>query len=417
MNVSSIEFVAAVLAGGAFFFYLPTARWRQAIYACCNLAVLCLLLPNAWSAAALAVFLGSGYLVARLLAARPARAVLAAYLALLVAAFAVLKQYDVLRLVLPDALLSHPVRIVGLSYMLFRQIHFLVDVMQEQAGAMSLWTYLQYQLNLFTILSGPIQRYQDFRDQWTLLRPILADRHDLLRDCLRIFVGVFKIACVAPVFFLGWHELTRTMLAGYVTGWKYPIEFLAAFYFYPLYLYFNFSGYCDIVIAANCLFGIRLPENFDRPYLARNVLEFWTRWHITLGFWIRDYLFLPMYKPIVERWPRRAPSLAFLCYFFAFVVAGVWHGASTNFLAYGLLQGIGASATKLWESRILRRGGRNGLRDYLQSPGIRIVAILTNIHFQCLTLLFFSLSLTDAFRMFSDLGAVMAGYSIQPRPL
>ena len=104
------------------------------------------------------------------------------------------------------------------------------------------------------------------------------------------------------------------------------------FYFYPIYLYFNFAGYCDIVIAASRFFGMKLPENFNRPYLARNVIEFWTRWHITLGTWIRDYLFMPMYKPVVERWPKRAPSLAWIFYFLAFVVAGAWHGGTANFL-------------------------------------------------------------------------------------
>ena len=94
-----------------------------------------------------------------------------------------------------------------------------------------------------------------------------------------------------------------------------------------------------------------------------------------------------MYKPIVERWPKRAPSLAFVCYFLAFVVAGAWHGSTMNFLVYGVWQGVGASATKLYnETWIIRRHGRNGLREHLQSPTIRVLAILANFHFQCLSL-------------------------------
>ena len=124
-------------------------------------------------------------------------------------------------------------------------------------------------------------------------------------------------------------------------------HFLGVLYFYPLYLYLNFSGYCDIVIAGASFFGMKLPENFDQPYLSRNVIDFWTRFHRTLGFWIRDYLFLPLYKAVAERWPKRADLLAFLCYFVAFFVAGIWHGPTANFVVFGLLQAVGVSAAKL----------------------------------------------------------------------
>ena len=316
---------------------------------------------------------------------------MAGYLVALVAAFLVLKQYAVLdwpflllkqfpilERVLPrafpqsprellgipiqDGVLQHLVRIVGLSYMLFRQIHVLVDASQGQIEHISLWSYVNYQLNLFTILAGPIQRYQDFDEQWQTLQPVLADPHELLQNCLRLLLGVLKIALIAQVFHQGWDELQVGLVNHRVAGWKYLVEFPVVFYFYPIYIYCNFSGYCDIVIAASRFFGMKLPENFNRPYLARNVIEFWTRWHITLGTWIRDYLFMPMYKPVVERWPKQAPSLAWIFYFLAFVVAGAWHGTTLNYLFYGIWQGLGASATKLYERWLLARRGRQGLR-------------------------------------------------------
>ena len=144
-------------------------------------------------------------------------------MALLVAAFLVLKQYAVLDWVLPrglvqspveilgipirDGVLQHLVRIIGLSYMLFRQIHVLVNAVQGQIERISLWSYVNYQLNLFTILAGPIQRYQDFDEQWQTLQPVLADPHELLQNCLRLLLGVLKIALIAPLFHKGWDEL------------------------------------------------------------------------------------------------------------------------------------------------------------------------------------------------------------------
>ncbi|MFI5360977.1 MAG: MBOAT family O-acyltransferase [Elusimicrobiota bacterium] len=428
-NVSGVEFIAAVLAAAPVFFWLPQVRLRQALWACGNLFVVWLVLPNAASFAVLALFLLSGYGMARVLRERPSAWLLCGCVALLVASFVVLKQYAVLDWVLPravaessarilgipirDGVLRHVVRITGLSYMLFRQIHVLVDASQGQIESLSLWSYVNYQINLFTILAGPIQRYQDFDEQWRTLQPNLADPHELLQNCLRLLIGVLKISLIAPFFYKGWDELSATMLGGRVAGWKYLVEFPLVFYFYPIYLYCNFSGYCDIVIASGRFFGMRLPENFDRPWLSRNVIEFWTRWHITLGSWIRDYLFMPMYKPMVELWPQRAPSLAWMFYFLAFVAAGVWHGTTLNFLYYGIFLGCGVSATKLYENRILARRGRTGLREYMRSPAIRVGAIFLSVHFICATLLIFSQRESrDAWRLLRGLiGALPGGHS------
>ncbi len=417
-NVSEVEFIVAVLLAAAIFFWLPAVRLRQLLWACGNLFVLWLVLPNTQSLAVLAVFLGSGYLMARVLRIWPSGWLLASYIALLVVAFLVLKQYAVLDWVLPrilirDSVLLHLVRITGLSYMLFRQIHVLVDAAQGQVARISFWSYVNYQLNLFAILAGPIQRYQDFDEQWQTLQPVLANPDDLLRNCLRLLVGVVKIALIAPLFYKGWDELQVSLVNARVTGWKFLVEFPVVFYAYPVYLYCNFAGYCDIVIAANRFFGMKLPENFNRPWLARNVLDFWTRWHITLGLWIRDYLFMPMYKPMVERWPKRAQSLAWIFYFLAFVVAGAWHGGTANFLIYGAMQGLGASVAKIYENAIIAARGRNGLKTYLKSSKVRFAAILLNFHFQCLTLLFFSqVDCRDAWWMLRGLFAASTGYKV-----
>ncbi len=394
LNVSGVEFLTAALAGAAQFFWLPAARLRRLAWAAGSLAALWLVLPDPASRLALAAFLLSGYGTALVLRRRPSALLLGGYLALLVAAFLLLKRYAVVGWALPVRLrgvaLAHVVRITGLSYILFRQIHFLVDAAQGQIEAPSLWTYLNYQLNVFTLLAGPIQRYQDFAAQWSRLAPVHETPHELLDDCRRLLWGVLKLALIAPFFYRGWDELQGTLLHASDFGWKYLAEFPVVFYFYPIYLYCNFSGYCDIVIAAGRLFGMRFPENFDRPWLARDVIEFWTRWHITLGTWIRDYLFMPLYKPLVERWPRRARSFVWPAYFLAFAVAGVWHGTTMNFLLYGVWQGLGISVNKLYESWLLARRGRQGLQDHLLSRPVRRAAVFLNLQFQCVSMLIFS---------------------------
>jgi D-alanyl-lipoteichoic acid acyltransferase DltB (MBOAT superfamily) len=402
MNVASLEFLVALLLLSSCFYFAPTIRWRQTVLAACSLGFLWLQISNVKSAAALALFLFSGYAVAVLLRKWPSRGLFTAYLFALVAAFLVIRKYDFVVDYLPRSLAMHTLNIVGISYMLFRQIHFLVDSFEGQIDRVGIWSYANYQLNLFTLLSGPIQRYQDFKTYWGQLTPLAHDRHTLLKTYLRLLFGFVKITIVATVF-LSLYQASASALSpasGLTLGRTETIgHFLGVLYFFPIYLYLNFSGYCDIVIAGAFLLGMKLPENFDHPYLARNVIDFWTRFHRTLGFWIRDYLFLPLYKSVAERWPQRAESYAFLCYFAAFFVAGVWHGPTANFVAYGILQAIGVSAAKLWERHLVKRRGRAGLKLYMQSSRIRITAIICTLHFEFFALLFFPADIHTATHM------------------
>jgi len=413
MTVASIEFLVCLLVAAAVFFHLPWRWARQAALAAGNAVVIALLIRNAWSAAALAIFLLSGYAVASWLRSRPSRVVFGLYTASLLAAFALIQKYAFLWPLVPARALEHPVAIVGLSYMLFRQIHFLVDSMQGQVETPDLRAYLNYQLNLLALLAGPIQRFQDFHRYWRNPEPILSDRHDLLKAYLRTLIGVVKIAAIATVLLFArdklWGQLLDAAGAPHLWGRAGTIlKFAIVFYAYPAYVYFNFAGYCDIVIGAGALLGQRLPENFDRPFLSRNILDFWTRWHRTLGFWVRDYLFMPMYKFIAERQPRMAPSLAFACYFVAFFLAGMWHGTTASFAVFGLLHGLGASAAKLWEMLMTRRGGRQGLRRYLESQPVRCAAILATGHYVCFSMLFFSAGLKETLIMLKLLGTALS---------
>jgi D-alanyl-lipoteichoic acid acyltransferase DltB (MBOAT superfamily) len=404
MSFASLQFVITLLLLSAVFFYLPSKQCRWGLLAVCNAIFLFLLIPNTASWFALGLFILSGYALAQLLRNWPSRILLSAYLVVLIAAFLLIRKYDLVTALLPEPLALHTISIVGLSYMLFRQIAFLVDAIQGQIERMSLWTYANYQLNLFTLLSGPIQRYQEFHDQWQELCPVLKDGHAVRRAYFRLLMGIVKLTVLATTFMLLYQKSSATLIhaadsASELGRFDAIGHFLGTLYFYPIYLYFNFSGYCDIVIAGASLLGMKLPENFDQPYLSRNVIDFWTRFHRTLGFWIRDYLFLPLYKGIAERWPERADSLAFLCYFVAFFIAGMWHGPTANFAVFGLLQAIGVSAAKLWERHLLKQNGRAGLKHYLQSSRVRIIAITGTLHFEFFSILFFPVDVHTTIRM------------------
>jgi alginate O-acetyltransferase complex protein AlgI len=397
MSVSSLEFLLLLCLASAVFFQLPGTRSRQVAFAVCSGGFLCTYIPNYRSWIVLLGFLLSGFGCAKLLSARPSRAIFAVYVALLVLAFAVLRKYEFVKLCAPDEMLDLHVEIIGLSYILFRQIHFVVDVMQEQIQEPTLWAYLNYQLNPFTLLAGPIQRYQDFQGYWERPTPLLGDRHEILKAYLRLFAGVIKVVVISEAFHGGYNlllgQLESSTGIGPGSGWKAILKLVLMLYLYLFYLYMNFSGYCDVVIAGASLVGLRLPENFHDPFLSRNILDYWSRWHITLGTWIRDYLFTPFYKAGAERFPGHYSAVAVVGYFVAFTLAGIWHGSTWSFLIYGLLHGAGASAAKLWENLIVKYAGRPGLRSYLKSPTIRRIATVATFHYACFTLFFFALDL------------------------
>jgi D-alanyl-lipoteichoic acid acyltransferase DltB (MBOAT superfamily) len=385
-----------LLAGSTVFAGLNTLWMRQAFLVLCSALFLSVLLPDATNAIVLVGFVLSGYLAACLLVRRRSTPLLAIYLTVLVAAFIVLKRYAFLQLLPGNTLLAHTLDIIGLSFILFRQIHYVVDVKQGEIPEFTLWSYLCYQLNPFTLLAGPIQRYQRFHEDWQTLSPQYADPHAIRMALLRILVGVIKVAFIADGCLWLVFSLPDSLWVK-----------IAYFYLYPAYVYFNFAGYCDIVIAGASLTGVRVPENFERPYLARNMIDYWTRWHRTLSFWIRDYVFTPLYVAIARRRAELAPKLVFACYFVALFLAGVWHGATWNFVVFGLLNGVGVSAAKLWENWIVARHGRKGLRTYVASRPILVGARCATFHFVCLTMIFLRPDSTD--RLIGWIGRLLNG--------
>jgi D-alanyl-lipoteichoic acid acyltransferase DltB (MBOAT superfamily) len=383
MNVCSIEWVSLLFLVSGVFFLLRPVWLRQTMLALCSLGFLATQVPDARGWLALAVFLAAGYVAARFFQRHPSRAGFLAYLLVFI-----IKQYDFVKSLLPASFFQRGVALVGLSYMLFRQIHLVVDALEGQIEHLSLWNYLNYQLNLFGLIAGPIQRYQDFCQSWMRLDAVWTDAYGVLKACLRIFIGVIKVTALAPPCLAAYKSLSENYVAS-TSGWKAAAQFLLLLYLFPAYMYFNFSGYCDMVIAGASLVGMKMPENFNYPFLSRNLGDFWTRWHRTLGFWIRDYLFTPLFKNSAQRWPRHAVGLSYASFFIAFVLAGMWHGSTWNFAIFGFLNGVGVAAAKVWETFLVRRFGRQGLKAYLQSPRIRAAAIVASFHYVCFTMLFF----------------------------
>ncbi len=387
MAITSAAFIAFVTTVVLLTNAVPTAAGRRLVLLLASLVFVASHASSPVQLLPLAAFLLLSWLLIE--AARRSRSptVLWAGLAGLIACFVFLKKYSFLD---ASLLLSFPYLIVGLSYVLFRVLHLLIDAQQgELTERISPLQFLSYTCNFLTFTAGPIQRYQDHTAQQREPSPL--DEQKVFRAFARIIRGFVKVGVLSAIFnylFSGVSErlLDVSMRASFAA---FAAMYLAAAICYTVYLYANFAGYMDIVIGVGWLIGQELPENFNRPFLARSFLDFWARWHMTLSDWFKTYLFNPLLKTLATRFTsaRAAPYSAVIAFFATFLVMGIWHGSTSVFVVYGLLLGAGASLNKAWQVAITKRLGKK--RYKLESE--RPIAIYLS---RGLTLAYFAIALS-----------------------
>lgn len=389
MDIASFFFLIFLAVLAAVFQLIPGKAPRQGLLVAANAVFLFPFINNWQSWAGLAVFVVGGFIMVRLAQARLRGLWLTLFIVGLVAAFLYVKSYDFLSLALSDRVLDHPIALIGISYMLFKLVHMLVDGWQRELVPVNFLTYANYQLGFFTLLAGPIQRYNDFARFWESMGSTLPERREVLLAWSRILTGMVKMALVGGVALIVYNRAS-TIALNADSAMMALVAFAAMFYAYPGFVFFNFAGYTDIVIGAARLFGLDLPENFNRPYLARNMVDFWNRWHITLSTWIRDYVFMASYKWAAAKWSSYARRLGYLLAFVSLFLAGIWHGSTWNFVLFGLVHGIGVAGTQAYGQTLRSAIGPAGVRSYLQNRWITALAVLVTFHYVCFGFLFFA---------------------------
>jgi alginate O-acetyltransferase complex protein AlgI len=237
---------------------------------------------------------------------------------------------------------------VGISFWTFQALSYLFDVYREEELNPSCLEYLLYMAFWPTVLSGPICRLSSLLPQFReTLKPAAENiRRGMDRICLGVFmIGLGQLLAGGIHLGQGIDGAFDRSARG-LTGldvWCMAIG-------YGFELFFNFAGYTHVVIGAASLFGFRLDENFDRPYLSTTPSQFWTRWHMSLSFWIRDYLFLPLAMLRREAWWRTFMLVV------SMVVFGLWHKGTLLFAIWGLYQGALLVLHRQWQ-QLQRRFG------------------------------------------------------------
>jgi alginate O-acetyltransferase complex protein AlgI len=384
---ASFQFVLFGLIAAAISNCSRSKAWRACVLFVATIVFLYLLAYNLTLLLPLAGFLLLGYVFLQLLE-RGAPVKLAWIVTVFVLSYVWLKKYTFL----PAAtLLVPPYLTLGLSYIFFRVLHLLIDTStSEEKQHVGFGEYLLYTLNFTTFISGPIQRYDEFaRDQFAA-EPIPLGLRVVGHQLERIIRGFFKVNVLALLFNTVRVDALARMNQPLPTGLKLSAAFELAM-IYPLFLYANFSGYIDIVIGLARLMRLRLPENFDRPFSAASVMEFWNRWHITLSTWLKTYVFNPLLMALMRRIPSVAaePFLAVFCFFVTFFLIGLWHGRTSEFIMFGALTGGGMSINKLWQMGLTRWMGRSGYRELARNQLYRAVGRGLNFVWFSFTLFWF----------------------------
>jgi alginate O-acetyltransferase complex protein AlgI len=229
---------------------------------------------------------------------------------------------------------------IGISFITFMFISYLVDVYRQTAATTAGFSEFALYISFFPkLISGPITLYHRFYPQIKKQSISTADFSEGIR---RFILGLGKKVLIADylsisvncIFSIPSQELNASL------AWLGIVN-------YTLQIYFDFSGYSDMAIGLGKMLGFTIPENFNFPYLSASIKEFWKRWHITLGEWLQNYLFLPIAYGILRRIPRkrllgiRTEHWAYHAGIFTtFLLCGIWHGANWTFMAWGVYYGI-----------------------------------------------------------------------------
>jgi len=232
---------------------------------------------------------------------------------------------------------------LGISYVTFRALDIvfcLRDGVIARPGTVDLFMFLFF---FPTISAGPIDRYRRFVADWRKTRSradFLADLDGAVQHFFRGLLYKFIIAALIEQRWLrpAGHRANLTGLVSYM-------------YAYSFYLFFDFAGYSALAISISYLFGVHTPENFNRPFLARNIRDFWNRWHMTLSFWFRDHVYMRFLLAAARgKWFKSMHTAAILGYFLAFGLMGLWHGIEPHYIVYGFYQATLLSAFHIFSS-------------------------------------------------------------------
>ncbi len=268
---------------------------------------------------------------------------------------------------------------LGVSYISFKVIQLVIEIRDGLIKELSLYKVLRFVLFFPAFSSGPIDRYRRFEKDLEKTTFEKGEYSNLvLQGIERIFWGFLYKFIIAYFLYkcLSSSELTE------VNSFKSILSYM---YVYSLYLFFDFAGYSQFAIGVSKFFGVNTPDNFNKPFLSKNIKDFWNRWHITLSFWFRDFVFMRMTFFITKKkLIKNRYAIAAVSYLSLFLLMGLWHGITWYYITYGLYHAILIIAYD-WLDRM------NKKKKWVpKNKVLDVVAIVITFQFICFGFLLFS---------------------------
>ena len=225
---------------------------------------------------------------------------------------------------------------LAISFFTFQQIAYLVDSYRQETREYDFLNYAVFVTFFPQLIAGPIVHHSEMMPQFSNTKNMVKNYHNIAMGLFIFSIGLFKKVVIADIFAI-WAttgfdtETTLNIYEAWATSLSYTFQ-----------LYFDFSGYTDMAIGLALLFNIKLPINFNSPYKATNIQEFWRRWHITLSRFLKDYIYIPLGGNRKGEFRTYANLLA------TFIIGGIWHGAGWTFVFWGFLHGLALVIHRAW---------------------------------------------------------------------
>jgi alginate O-acetyltransferase complex protein AlgI len=289
---------------------------------------------------------------------------------------------------------------LSLSFYAFQALTYTIDLYRGDAkGTRSFLAHFAAVSFFPTTLAGPITRVSSLIQQFEK-RPTI-DAQTGSRALFLIGVGLMKKFLVAD--YISSNFVNRVFdFPNLYTGF----EALVAVYAYALQIYYDFSGYTDIALGSALLIGIQLPANFNRPYAAENIADFWRRWHVSLSNWLRDYLFFSLPG-------KRSKIMPYASLVITMILGGLWHGASWNFVIWGALHGLALAFVRFWQAQL-----GTSTKRASKSPFLRYLDIALTFHFVAFAWIFFRApDFASALAILARIGSLTASVANLSGPL
>lgn len=236
--------------------------------------------------------------------------------------------FDTLKIALP----------LGISFFTFTQIAYLVDAYRQEVKEYDFLNYALFVTFFPHLIAGPILHHSEMMPQFANIRKKIINNKYIAIGLFLIALGLFKKVLIAD-FFAPFVKQTFDVLPSLTCfeAWMASLS-------YTFQLYFDFSGYCDMAIGIGYLFNIELPQNFNSPYKATNIQDFWRRWHMTLSRFLRDYIYIPLGGN------RKGTIKTYRNLFLTFFIGGIWHGANWTFILWGAFHGAATCIHKFFSN-------------------------------------------------------------------